>query len=452
MYSIHRWIMASITAVAVLFIALVSVAEPQSSGNEDWGYVEVRPGANMFWWLYKTTADRSTKAVTDRPLVIWLQGGPGAGSTGYGNFQEIGPVDEFFRTRNSTWVNYVNVLFLDNPVGTGYSYVTSSDLYTTNNAEIAADLVSFMKAFLQKNPEWQDVPLYVFSESYGGKMAAEFGLSLYKAKKAGELQVNIKGVTLGDSWISPIDSVMTWAPFLRNCGLVDQNGYEAINREAEATKNAVEQQDWQGATTSWSSTEFAVMQEADNVNFYNILYKIPSAVLRKNKMAPKLKTLEDYKRFLYNNHVRQNGDDQLDNIMNGQIKDKLGVIPSDVYWGGQSQDVFSALYDDFMKPVTTVVEQLLDNTDLKVSVITGQLDLIVDTPGTMNWINNLQWSGIGRWQSASRNPLVAGGYIEGFTKKYDQFAVYWVLRAGHMVPTDNPIGGIEVLRQITNFA
>ncbi|KAG8227939.1 hypothetical protein J437_LFUL008751 [Ladona fulva] len=75
--------------------------EPQKAGNEEWGYVEVRPGANMFWWLYKTTA---VKAATDRPLVIWLQGGPGASSTGYGNFEEIGPLDVNLRPRNSSWM------------------------------------------------------------------------------------------------------------------------------------------------------------------------------------------------------------------------------------------------------------------------------------------------------------------------------------------------------------
>lgn len=56
----------------------------------------------MFWWLYYTTANNVHH--TDRPLVIWLQGGPGASSTGYGNFEELGPLDLFLNERNSTWV------------------------------------------------------------------------------------------------------------------------------------------------------------------------------------------------------------------------------------------------------------------------------------------------------------------------------------------------------------
>jgi serine carboxypeptidase 1 len=77
-------------------------------------------------------------------------------------------------------VNHVNVLFIDNPVGTGFSYVDSSSAFTTTNAEIAQDLVIFTGGFLEAHPEFKTVPLYIFSESYGGKMAAEYALALDK--------------------------------------------------------------------------------------------------------------------------------------------------------------------------------------------------------------------------------------------------------------------------------
>ncbi|KAG8227938.1 hypothetical protein J437_LFUL008750, partial [Ladona fulva] len=345
-------------------------------------------------------------------------------------------------------VNYVNVLFIDNPVGTGYSYVTSPSLLTTNNVEIGQDLVSLMEGFLRSYPEWQNVPLYIFSESYGGKMAAEFGLQLFKAKQSGAMNVNIKGVALGDSWISPIDSVMTWAPFLLYTGMVDQNGYDAIDSSAQSTKQAVESGNWESATDMWGSTENEVLYVTNGVDFYNILTKIPGRYMKK----PILKTTDDYKKFLFERHVKSKANDYLDNLMNGQIRDKLGVIPNDVYWGGQSGQVFSALYGDFMKPVTSTVETLLDNTDLDVNVVSGQLDLIVDTPGTVNWVDRLQWSGSYQWKNAPRETLVADSYIEGFTKQFNSLKLFWVLRAGHMVPADNPKGGIELLRQITKFA
>jgi len=70
-------------------------------GEQEYGYVEVRPGAHMFYWMFYTTAQEDW---TQRPLVMWLQGGPGASSTSYGNFNEIGPWDGNRKERNSTWV------------------------------------------------------------------------------------------------------------------------------------------------------------------------------------------------------------------------------------------------------------------------------------------------------------------------------------------------------------
>lgn len=129
----------------------------------------------MFWWLYETTAE---KVITNRPLVIWLQGGPGASSTGLGNFGELGPLDVHLRRRNYSWVQDVNVLFIDNPVGAGFSYVEDDSSYPKTNKEIAHDLIKCLEGFYEKRPEFLLVPLYITGESYGGKMLVEFALEL----------------------------------------------------------------------------------------------------------------------------------------------------------------------------------------------------------------------------------------------------------------------------------
>ena len=99
--------------------------------GEAWGYVDVRKEASMFWWLYGAQTNDPTERV-HKPLVLWFQGGPGASSTGYGNFEEIGPLDVNLKPRNSTWIKEANVLFVDNPVGCGYSYVDNPRAFTTN--------------------------------------------------------------------------------------------------------------------------------------------------------------------------------------------------------------------------------------------------------------------------------------------------------------------------------
>lgn len=53
-----------------------------------------------------------------------------------------------------------NVLFVDNPVGTGYSYCDTNTAFTTNVDEIATDLVTLFSAFLEK------LPVFVVSYSF----------------------------------------------------------------------------------------------------------------------------------------------------------------------------------------------------------------------------------------------------------------------------------------------
>ena len=113
----------------------------------------MRSNARMFWWLYYTPESVGAPS-SSKPLVIWLQGGPGASSTGFGNFAEIGPLDEKLNVRNQTWLNHANLLFIDNPVGTGYSYVTDDSAYVTQNEQIALDLVTLIKEFFAKTPEF----------------------------------------------------------------------------------------------------------------------------------------------------------------------------------------------------------------------------------------------------------------------------------------------------------
>lgn len=225
----------------------------------------------MFYWLYYTTAD--VPSFYDRPLVIWLQGGPGASSTGYGNFEELGPMTLDQDERDFTWVNEFNVMFIDNPVGSGFSYVDSNDLLTTTNQQIADDLVAFMKEFYQLHPQFIDVDLHIMSESYGGKMAAEFAYSLDKEIKLGNIDCKLKSVGLGDSWISPIDSMISWAPFLWNIGAVDMAGHDRIAMGTKMTQSALDRGDFVNATDLWGYTEYLIMDETKGIDFYNVLFK-----------------------------------------------------------------------------------------------------------------------------------------------------------------------------------
>lgn len=426
---------------------LLTVSCRDYQGKEAWDYVTVRKDAHMFWWMYY--ADVPNQDYLKYPLVIWLQGGPGASSTGYGNFMEVGPLDVNLKNRNTTWAQKANLLFIDNPVGSGYSYVTNKTALATNNTQIADDLVFLIKVFLNKIPEFQTVPIYIFCESYGGKMTAGFAAALYQAIKGGKITANFKGIALGDSWISPLDSVATWGPYLYATSLIDSEGLASLSDMSNKIRDALMKGQFANATTLWSATEDLVEQLTNGVNFYNILTASEEDLSKKfnKRLISNSLTWKSYLR-----HVGKFQADPLDTLMNGPIKDKLQVIPKNVTWGGQSQDVFSALQVDFMKPVTKVVDTLLNSTDIKVVVYSGQLDLIVDTVGTLKWVQGLKWPGIKGFIKAPRTPIVLDKNLTaGFFKTFKNFSFFWILRAGHMVPADSAQAALQMMSMITEI-
>ncbi|KAF8005621.1 hypothetical protein BT93_K0027 [Corymbia citriodora subsp. variegata] len=183
-------------------------AEGTSDGSEQWGYVEVRPGAYLFWWLYRSPY-RIEDPCKPWPVLLWLQGGPGASGVGFGNFREIGPLDENLQPRNFTWLRKADLLFVDSPVATGFSYVEDEGLVVKTDYEAAADLTTLLIDLFNGNETLQKSPLYVFAESYGGKFASALAVTALEAIEAGKLRAQLGGVALGDSWISPEDFVFS---------------------------------------------------------------------------------------------------------------------------------------------------------------------------------------------------------------------------------------------------
>ncbi|KAK3930483.1 Retinoid-inducible serine carboxypeptidase, partial [Frankliniella fusca] len=219
--------------------------------------------------------------------------------------------------------------------------------------------------------------------------------------------------------------------------MVDTRGYNLLMEGALRTKDAVESGRWDDATDEWDGLEQDIDSLTFGVDFYNILTKIEA---------------NDVAQVLFRNHVLTTSDDDLNRLMDEKVKPALGVIPAGLRHQTSSSAVFNALGTDFMKPVTSIVEQLLNETDVKVAVLSGQLDLIVDTPGTLAWAERLYWKIGDYWvNQAPRTPLVVNGVVEGFVKETSQFAFYWISRAGHMVPADNPAAAIEVLRVLTGL-
>lgn len=95
------------------------------------------PVHNLFYWLFKNTK------LENPSLVLWLNGGPGSSSM-FGLFMENGPLRvkstgpgkgdlEVGLTSDGygSWLDDADVVFLDNPVGAGFSYGEKDSLATS---------------------------------------------------------------------------------------------------------------------------------------------------------------------------------------------------------------------------------------------------------------------------------------------------------------------------------
>ena len=406
--------------------------------NETWNYVTVRPNARIFWWFYGAHDQQRDKL----PLVLWLQGGPGASGTGFGNFEEIGPLYQNSTARKTTWIQKTNVLFIDSPVGAGFSYVTDPVAYTRNVTQIADDLLVVFKAFLKNLTIFEDAPFYIFGESYGGKMAAEFGQRLYETIERKEIKCNFKGVALGDSWISPVDSILSWGKYLYQYSLLDTQDLRAVQSSAGQVVNYFDQGLYKKSTAYWSKTRDLVSLFTDNVNVYNVLQHNASAFRDSNDIIERL----------YDRHLAVYYQNNLKSFMNTVIRKKLGIIPDNVTWGSQATDTFNYQSEDFMKPAIKAVDYLISK-GLKIIVYQGQFDMLCNTAGAEKWTSKLQWSGLQGFNYATRKPLYIDGKIgqtQAFLKSFKNFSFYFVMNAGLMVPLDNGEMALKMLEEIIN--
>ena len=147
------------------------------------------------------------------PLVLWLNGGPGCSSS-TGLLFELGPCRITDEGKNTTrnpysWNERANVIFLDQPVGVGYSY--SSDGSTVNTSPVAGvDVYAFLELFITRFPKYAGLPFHLAAESYGGTYAPNIASVIYKKNKELALaptpklaRINLASVILANGLTDP---------------------------------------------------------------------------------------------------------------------------------------------------------------------------------------------------------------------------------------------------------
>lgn len=140
------------------------------------GLLPVAGGSkHLHYWYVE-----SERAPARDPLVLWLNGGPGASSL-IGLFTELGSLvtndDSTQRPLDGvpalfynpySWSQVANLLYVESPAGVGFSYCEPGVACEATDETAASDLADFFQAFYAAYPELAARPLYLTGESYAG--------------------------------------------------------------------------------------------------------------------------------------------------------------------------------------------------------------------------------------------------------------------------------------------
>jgi len=118
----------------------------------------------LFYWFVE-----SDHGLANRPVMLWTNGGPGCSGL-LGFLTEQGP---FRPSKNGklvpndyAWTRYASIVFIEQPVGVGFSHGAKFETYSDANA--ATDNYRFIVNFFERFRELKNNEFYISSESYGG--------------------------------------------------------------------------------------------------------------------------------------------------------------------------------------------------------------------------------------------------------------------------------------------
>ncbi|KAL5975396.1 hypothetical protein ACLOJK_019718 [Asimina triloba] len=377
------------------------------------GYLPVNTtsGSAIFFAFYE--AQQPSSDLPHTPLLVWLQGGPGCSSL-LGNFFELGPWLARPNATNATvlqsnpasWNRLFGLVFIDNPIGTGFSIAATEAEIPRDETSVARHLFIALRALLSSDPLFKSRPLYITGESYAGKYVPAIGYYILEQnmKLPASKRVNLQGVAIGNGLTHPIAQVATHAATAYFSGLINAMQKEQLEAlQAEAIRLTREGK-WRNATDARNRV-FGSLQSATG-----------------------LATLFDLRR------KRPYETGIVEVFLNKEeVKAALGVEKGMV-WEECSDTVGNALQEDVMKSVKFMVEDLVKKS--KVLLYQGQFDLRDGVVSTEAWINEMEWEGLERFLAADRKVWEMNGEVSGYVQRWGSLTHVVVSGAGHLVPAD----------------
>ncbi|XP_056170728.1 serine carboxypeptidase-like 28 [Syzygium oleosum] len=216
--------------------------QPELHAAQFSGYVHVNRGASLFYWLVEAVVDNKKK-----PLVLWLNRGPGCSSIGYGAFQELGPcLVSHIGTEKRTccsWIRLPELGFL--------SPLTSSlDMETTP----------------QRFPGYKRRAFYIAGESYAGYYIPSLAEIILK-RNSGKTNpvMNLRGILMGNPALDRETELKGRALYFWSHGLISDDTYQGLSSTLCSSLKTYRLKACEPYFIIY------LLKEAGNVNGFNVL-------------------------------------------------------------------------------------------------------------------------------------------------------------------------------------
>ncbi|KAK7008403.1 carboxypeptidase [Favolaschia claudopus] len=379
------------------------------------GYGDLTSSKSIFFWYFPARNNPSRA-----PLSLWFNGGPGSSSM-VGLLQELGPCritndSSSVKLNPFSWNTNANVLFIDQPVGVGFSHGTLS---VETSVDAAKDVWTFLQIFL-KDSHFSALAknaLALWTESYGGHYGPTFAayfLSQNAAIAAGTVRgIPLKLKTLG------VGNGLTVRPNLTIPGLPHLCRVEPIPparlvfRSCECEYGVDDTDDWIIACDNGGSD--SVCSDAQSYCNSNILsplagnfdvYYVPSG-----SNDPYLPDITSYL---------------------ASVRTKIGA---EVTWQETNLEVYSnfAATGDWMRTSLPDLEIVI-NSGVRVLIYAGDADYIMNFNGVEAMVTSLNTKFSAQFKAQKFAPYKVKGLLAGQFKNAGTFSYLRIYGAGHEVP------------------
>jgi cathepsin A (carboxypeptidase C) len=387
--------------------------------------------SEYFFWLFESKSDPAND-----PLIMWLSGGPGCSSQ-LALFAENGPcsISQDGKTTSinpSSWHNKANVMWVDQPAGTGFS----TGFGTHNEDGVADNMLMFLQGFFAKFPQYAKTKFYIFGESYAGHYIPAISHKIWEANKAGDgVHIPMAGIAIGNGLTNP-EEQYKWYAKMGHDGGVDVGGhapgvynglvYGAMELATPACIESIKVCN----NGAFNATACTVSAEG-----CNLATQIPYRLTGKNPYNMKIKCEHgnlcyDFERIATYLNMKE-------------VKDALGTKKG---WGSCNMAVNLAfqLGGDWMVNYHTKLPDLLHD-GVEVLIYAGDLDYICNWLGNKAWTKLLEWEGKDDFNKAADNDWQVSDKTVARLRTAKNFHFMQVFEAGHMVPMDQPEASLAMV-------